>query len=151
MHSEESLLYVRYIDGSNAYFQVPNRRREDGLYEILPHQEFDYEDDSTLFEFGPGDVVETVLFRFDDGAERRLASRLIKEGDPRNVNKRLLFLIASGKPSVQDLISQYGEHRVRNIKSDIAQLKSIYPAISDWIDTNTERIDDLCDRRDLPH
>jgi hypothetical protein len=135
-------LYVRYVDGSNASIPVPSRRHEDGLYEILPYHEFDYEDDSILFEFGPGDIVAAEPHRFSEGLSEQLACRLVRQGDVRNLYKGMFFTIVSGNPSFEYLVAQFGEEKVRQIKSEVAKMEWVYPAISDWINTNEERLND---------
>ena len=121
MKSGDCRIYIRYVDGAEALVPVPARQPPNGSFEILPADDFDFDDDSILFEFGPGDVVVAEDRELRNGSVQRVATRLVT-GDSRNIFKRMLLSILLDKPRTSDLTAEFGEAHVAQLRSKVSKM-----------------------------
>ena len=128
-------IYIALEEGGGiCRAPVPCRALPDGSYEILPDDLFDYEDDSQLFDFGPGDVVlakNTSLGITKDPC--LVAHQLVKSGSEKNEFKRLLFVILEEEPDPAPVLAKYGNSLVRHLLTEGLKEGWGYPGIREWI------------------
>jgi hypothetical protein len=87
-------IFVRFIDGVDVFIPIPSLLASKEVYQLLPNPEFDYDDDTILFEYGSDDKVKVSAQQFSNGSSGLVANELVESGDPRNVLKRNLFIKA---------------------------------------------------------
>jgi hypothetical protein len=136
-------IYIRFIDGVDVFVPVPCTPLANQTFEILPDPEFDVEDDSVLFEFGPGDTVAAREERFADGQSGPLAYRLIRRGTSGNIQKQIQFAVAHGQPTVADLAQQFGTENVLLFREQANIRHSPYPSIQNWLAGNAPELNKL--------
>ena len=135
--SEEIIekIYVRMIDGTMSFVPVNAKEIRDKQYEILEDEEYLSEDDSVLYEFYPGDIVEVDDHREMDDVYQYDAKELIR---PSNRNERL-YLEFKFKATISELGIGNEEALLRyklvieQIKSEIASGKFFYRGIRETI------------------
>ena len=138
-----SKIYIRFLDGVDVYIPVDTRRTSDGTYLLMPDDEFDYEDDAVLFEFGNQDVVKAKEIQFENGDVGQVAYKLIKAGDRRNLQKRLLFHLALQTPEPQAIFEGVDRNEIRSLYQKIEQAPFVYPTVKDWFVTNKDKIESM--------
>ena len=146
MEEIKGKIYVRFIDGINCYIPVPAREMGNDVYEIQPYTEFDYSEDSILFEFGPGDVVITSPVLDSQGNEFICADQLVSWGDDRNQYRNLLLSIVWwSKTDIEqkDLIENITRDVANKLLGELEKDTFIYPAVKDWIELHRESLEGL--------
>ena len=125
-------IYVRFVDGTNVYIPVDARFVSDNIYQILPDSEFDYDDDATLFEFGPQDIVKVKSQQLAADRSVPVAYELVTVGEKNNLQKRLLFYILMNEPNPQDLLDGVSQQDIASLMSKINEASFMYPTIKEW-------------------
>lgn len=132
-------IYVRFIDGVNVKIPIHTEQVSDDSYRILPDKEFEYDNYTCLFEFGPGDIVRVK--KEEDSA--LLAYSLVKQGDKRNALTRLLFHIVHDNLSFDNVLNRFSKDDIVELLSFKDKADSIYPQIRDFIENNYSEIQGL--------
>ena len=140
MEEVTSQIYVRFVDGVNVNIPVQARLTSNNNYLLLPDSEFDYDDDAVLFEFGIHDVVSVIEIELENGSFAQLASHLIKAGDSRNLQKRLLFQIALHQPKPTTIFEGIGQNEIRSLYRKIEGASFAYPTIQAWFIKNKDEV-----------
>lgn len=138
MVSEDIQIYIRAMEGSDPFHApVPCKRLANSSYEILPDGEggiFDDEDESQLYEFGPGDIVTAEMMEFYLVPEL-VALKLLHSGSKVNDLKRLMFVILADNPNPSLLINQLGKNTVRLLLTESEKIETcIYPGIRQYVE-----------------
>jgi len=133
-------IFVRFIDGTNVFIPIQGQIISEGIYELLPNDEFNYEDKNILFEFGSGDTVEVKLNKFDDGKSGLMANRLVKLGNSNNSFKRLAFSILYYSLSFNEAIKLFDKSDIIKLVNFIEGKDFVYPAIKEFVEKNKKRI-----------
>jgi hypothetical protein len=136
-------VYIEFVDGVPVRIPVDATDISEGIYLIVPHTEFDYEDDGILFEFGQGDIVRVKAGQFADGKQALHAYELVESGDQRNLQKRLLFYILMHETTPLDLLANIDKKDIKALKSRIEGAAFMYPSIKEWLVLHREAIRDL--------
>ena len=143
MDEVTSNIYVHFLDGVEVYIPIEARLTSDGTYQLLFDDEFDYDDDSVLFEFGSQDIVKARQKQFENGDFGQVAYELVKAGDIRNSQKRLLFQIALQNPELQELLEGVDQSEIRSLYRKIEEAPFVYPALKDWLVENKDKIESM--------
>ena len=106
----------------------------------MSDHEFDYEDDAVLFEFGSQDVVKTKDKKLENGVLVPVASELVKAGDIRNTQKRLLTQIVRQKPEPRAIFEGIDQSEIKLLCQKIEEAPFMYPTIKDWLVANKDKI-----------
>jgi hypothetical protein len=133
-------IYVEFVDGVPFCVPVEATFISEGIYQILPNKEFDYEDDSVLFEFGQQDVVRVKVGQFVDGKQALRAYELVESGDQRNLQKRLLSYILMKEIAPFDLLDNVDKNEIRALESKINGADFMYPSIKEWLALHKKEI-----------
>ncbi len=133
-------IYVHFLDGVEVYIPVEARLISDNLYQLMSDGEFDYDAVAVLFEFGSQDIVKVKEIRFADGDFGQVAHQLVKAGDSRNLQKRLLLQIALKKPEPKAILEGIDRREIRSLYQKIEEAPFVYPAIKDWLVVNKDKI-----------
>ena len=59
MNPANARVYVKFVDGVEVFIPVDAVLVSENIYQLLADNEFDYDDNAVLFEFGSHDVVKT--------------------------------------------------------------------------------------------
>jgi hypothetical protein len=136
-NSKQTEIYVHFLDGALAFIPIPAIYIKNTEYEILENSEFDYEDDSILFEFGPGDNVKTKPKKCDypkpEGKIYPAAYELVKSGNIQNSYKRLLFNIVYLNPEPSVFIPQFPKLDFQKLMTQNQKNEFKYLGITNWI------------------
>ncbi|MGE5621300.1 MAG: hypothetical protein ACM3U0_01870 [archaeon] len=135
-------IYVRFIDGVNVKIPVQAEQVSDDIYQLLPNEEFEYENSTCLFEFGPGDIVRVMKDK-DSANSDLLAYSLIKQGDKRNALTKLLFHIMHDNLSFEDVQNRFSTDDIKNLLPLKDKGNSIYPQIRVFVENNYLEIQGL--------
>lgn len=135
--SEEIIerIYVRMIDGTMSLVPVIAKEIQNKQYEILEDDEYSLIDDSVLFEFYPGDIVEVDDHDHMDDGFQFDAKKLIR---PSNTDDRLYlefkFRATCNELSITKVTPVKYKHVIERIKSEIASGKFFYRRIREAIE-----------------
>jgi hypothetical protein len=141
MNTTNSKVYVEFIDAAGYYFPIEASFVSENVYQLLPNDEFDYDDD-VLFAFGSQDTVR-VKQLIENEKHFPTAYELIKVGDPRNLQKRLLISILYKKPEPQELLEGVSESEIKSLCKKLEDTDFMYPAIKDWYILHKDKIQSL--------
>jgi hypothetical protein len=136
-------VYIEFVDGVPVRIPVDATFISEGVYQILPHTEFDYEDDSVLFEFGEGDIVRVKAGQLADEKQVLRAYELMESGDQRNFQKRLLLYILMKEITPLELLQNVGRNDISALKNKIEQADFMYPSIKEWLTLHGRTIQHL--------
>ena len=127
-------IYVRMIDGTMSLVPVIARGIQNKQFEILDDDEYSLIDDSVLFEFYPGDIVEVDDHEDMDDEYQYDAKELIR---PSNMNDRLYlefkFRATCSELSITHETPVKYKHVIERIKTEIASGKFFYRGIRETI------------------
>jgi hypothetical protein len=123
MKSNQKKIYINYLDGVHVFIPVDAIELNNNEYEIQNNEDFDYEDNSILFEFGPGDIVKLKMINSNSG-KIEIANELIKNGDKRNIGKRFLYYLSMDIP----IENHFTKEIINNLIKEIPFEDWIYPA-----------------------
>ncbi|MBI3173995.1 MAG: hypothetical protein HYZ25_09760 [Chloroflexi bacterium] len=143
MNELTSKVYVHFLDGVEVYIPVDARLISNDSCQLISDDEFDYDDDAVLFEFGSHDIVKIKEVQFESGDFGQVAYELVKAGDGRNLQKRLLFQIALQKPEPQAIFEGIDQSEIRSLYQKIENEPFVYPAVKDWLVLNKEKIQSM--------
>jgi hypothetical protein len=133
MTSNRMTIFVRFVDGADVAIPVEAQRTRDNIFEILPHEEFEYNNHSVLFEFGPGDTVIAVDHQFEDGTIGLLASGVAGKINQQNVFKRIQFVIIHEDPDLPRMVELFGKSSMMDFCKESESRQYPYPAIQEWL------------------
>ena len=141
MNPANARVYVKFVDGVEVFIPIDAVLVSENVYQLLADDEFDYEDNAVLFEFGSRDVVKT----YPPEGEKRLptANELITAGDERNLQKRLLIHILLNSPEPQELFGEVSQNEIKSICQKIEEATFGYPNIKKWFSLHKETIKGL--------
>lgn len=126
-------IYIRLIDGTSALVPVEARQLDEQIFQITDNDYLDLEnDDTSLWEFFPGDVVKC---KFQD--DLIVAEQLLESSFPHRNFHAVLFRIleSDGKLSDAEIAKFQQEIKVLlERKSPVSQ--SNHPLIKKWIMEN---------------
>jgi len=126
-------IYVRLIDGTLAFVPVEARQLDEQKFEITANQFLDLEDDNTsLWEFFPGDIVESKL-----QSNLIIAERLLESSFPNRDFHALLFRLVDSKGELNEVETATFQEQIKVLlerKSPVSQ--SEHPLIEKWITEN---------------
>ncbi|MBK6913701.1 MAG: hypothetical protein IPH11_08525 [Ignavibacteriales bacterium] len=128
---KDNIIYVRFIDGGNVSIPIQSKYISENTYELLPNIEFDFNDKTILFEFGPEDIVETKPSKSHSGL---VASILIKPGNQNNSFKRLLFFILNDDLTFDEAKSTFNKSDLGKLNGFIESDGFVYPRIKDFFE-----------------
>ncbi len=128
-------IYVRMIDGAMSLVPVLAKEIQNKQYEILDDFEYSVIDDSVLFEFYPGDIVEVDDHDHRDDGYQYDAIKLIQ---PSNMSDRLYlefkFRATCNELSIAHETPVKYKHVIERIKTEIASGKFFYRGIRETIE-----------------
>ena len=133
-------IYIHFVDGTDAYIPVDTEIISENAYKLLPNDEFDYEDDTILFEYGAGDIVTAEMHKFESGDTNLKASKLIVSGSEQNDYKRMLFYILRNEPNPSNLSNLFNKSIILRLLQD-RDLK--YPTLVHWFNKHRLAIQSL--------
>ena len=141
MNPANARVYVKFVDGVEVFIPIGAVLVSENVYQLLADEEFDYEDNAVLFEFGSRDVVKT----YPSEGEKQLptAYELITSGDERNLQKRLLIHILLNSPEPQELLDKVSQNEIKSICQKIEEASFGYPDIKKWFSLHRETIQGL--------
>jgi len=131
-------LYVQLLDGSTAWVTTKAEKLGENRYKILEEGQYlDFpvnEWPLHLFEFWPGDIVESEPHKFSDGQIGLVASKLIKPGQwPERKFAEFMFKATLGQLDINKETSDTFRHEIQRIKTDNVKGEFFYPAILETI------------------
>ena len=141
MNPANARVYVKFVDGVEVFIPIGAVLVSENVYQLLADEEFDYEDNAVLFEFGSHDVVKT----YPSEGEKQLptAYELITSGNERNLQKRLLINILLNSPEPQEFFSKVSQDEIKSTYQKIEEATFVYPDIKKWFSLHKETIKEL--------
>ena len=126
-------IYVRLIDGTSALVPVEAKQLDEQIFQITHNESLDLEnDDTSLWEFFPGDVVECKL-----KDNLIVAEQLLESGFPNRDFHALLFRLVDSDGKLSEAEVAAFQEQIKILlerKSPISQ--SEHPLIKKWIMEN---------------
>jgi hypothetical protein len=141
-----ALVYVHFVDAIGVNKPVNAHVISNDFYQILPDIEYDLDiedesdDNTVLFEFGPGDIVGVKPYHSNFGDSVPLAYKLIIAGDLHNSPKCLQFQILEENPDPYELLQDLKKEDILALLDKVNNADFVYPAIKEWITRNQEII-----------
>lgn len=141
MNSKFSRIYVKFIDGVEFYIPVEASFVSENIYQVMPDDEFDYDDNAVLFEFGSQDIVRVK--QLENEIRLPAAYELVKAGDARNLQKRLLTRILLHAPEPQEFFVGVSQSEIKSLCQKLGEANFVYPDIKNWFTLHKEKIQSL--------
>ena len=141
MNPGNARVYVKFVDGVEVFIPIDAGLVSENIYQLLADNEFDYDDNAVLFEFGSHDVVKT----HPPEGEKQLPTsyELIKAGDERNLQKRLLIHVLLNSPEPKEFFGEVSQNEIKSICQKIEEATFGYPDIKKWFSLHKETIKGL--------
>ena len=127
-------VYIHMIDGADARIPINARMIQDSQYEILDDSEFTEAYPSVLFEFYPGDIVETGIQTLKDGKDVNVAKKIVSQGQWQNRKYYEFLFMATLERLKIDLhtVDKYRDE-VERVKKEYSAGQFFYPATIDTV------------------
>ena len=131
-------IYVQLFDGSTAWVQIKvdkldlNKFKilEDGEYVDFPLKEWPLH----LFQFWPGDIVETAPHKFSDGQIGQVASKLVEPGIwPERKFAEFKFKASVGQLNLNEETASMFRVEINRIKRDNLKGDFFYPELLETV------------------
>ena len=126
-------IYIRLLDGTLAFVPVEARQLDEQIFQITDNDYLDLEnDDTSLWEFFPGDVVKC---KFQD--DLIVAEQLLKSSCPNRNFHAVLFRILDSDGKLSEVETTKFQQEIKILlerKSPVSQSK--HPLIKKWIMEN---------------
>ncbi len=123
-------VFVRLIDGTDTWIPVKSKPIQSNQFELLSNSEFEDADPMCLFEFYPGDIVETEQHLFSDSRVELIAKRLI-QAYPFKDREYLDFKFKAvlGQISINKSNAEQYQRLIRRIIKEKSDGQNFYPSI----------------------
>ena len=141
MNPANARVYVKFVDGVEVFIPIDAVLVSENIYQLLADDEFDYDDNAVLFEFGSRDVVKTYPPKNENWLPT--AYELITAGDERNLQKRLLIRILLNSPEPQEIFGEVSQNEIKSVCQKIEEATFGYPDIKKWFSLHKETIKGL--------
>jgi hypothetical protein len=126
-------IYIRLIDGTSALVPVEAKQLDEQIFQITDNDYLDLEnDDTSLWEFFPGDVVKC---KFQDNLI--VAEQLLESSFPHRNFHAVLFRILESNGKLNEAETAKFQQEIKILldrKSPVSQ--SEHPLIKKWIMEN---------------
>jgi len=128
-------VYIRVIDGTETYIPSIAKLIKEDTYEIVKIESFDIQNDNTsIWEYFPGDEVGCISKSFSDNAEKSLvATRLLNSSFPGRKIYQLVFDIIQNSGYINPC--EYGTE-IKIIGQTDFEYGKPYPALQKWLKEN---------------
>lgn len=123
------------IDGTETWVPINAKLINNDQFEIIENPEFTDLDTNELYEFLPGDIVESENHVFKDGTRGKVAKKLISKGQWTDRNymdfkfKATLRLLKIDKKT-----AQIYQKEIERVKMEKSTGQIFYPSIIDSVD-----------------
>ena len=144
--NKDKTIYVEFIDGTNVFVPIPSKYISENVYELLSTDEFDFEDKTILFEFGPGDIVEVKINKFESGESGFIANKLVKSGNKDNSFKRLLFYILNDSLTFEEALIEFGKTDLIKLIDFVVSEGFVYSTIKQFVEKYRDEIEALLNK-----
>jgi len=125
-------IYIRLIDGTSCLVPVEATQLDDQIFQITGNDYLDLDDDTSLWEFFPGDVVKC---KFQD--DLIVAEQLLESSFPHRNFHAVLFRILDSNGKLNEAETAKFQQEIKDLlerKSPVSQ--SAHPLIKKWIMEN---------------
>ena len=133
---KESVIYVRLIEGAEAFVPVKAESKEAGIFTITENPYLDESDETSIWEFFPGDTVKCS--KNDNGW---FAEELLESSLPNRGVYKLVFSIVKNLGSIDfyELVETEKDSIERLCAKDsIPQRK--HPVVNRWLEGNCSKL-----------
>jgi hypothetical protein len=134
-------LHIQLLDGSTAWVPIDVKGLGENIFEILTDTEYtEYADPLYVFEFYPGDTVESGQQIFSNGTRGLIAAKLIKAGQwPDRKLNEFKFKGTTGTLTISTETADEYKIEREQIKKDHESGQFYYPKLIETI----EKLDKL--------
>jgi len=123
------------IDGTEVWVPIDAKLVQDDQFEIIENADFNNLDINELYEFFPGDIVESEQHIFMDGSKGQIAKKLISKGQwPDRKFYEFKFKATNGQLNIDKTTIQNYHDEIERIKKEYSAGQFFYPAIIETID-----------------
>ncbi len=124
-------IYVRLLDGAEAWVPIAARIFQDDHYEILNDPEFTgYDDSNYLFEFYPGDRVKTGSHTFSNNTTGLVATEIINQGEwPDRKFREFKFKATLGGLIINDHTARKYCEEIERVREEHSAGQFFYPTM----------------------
>ena len=141
MNDQIHRVYVDTIEGTTCMMPCPARATSPDTYELLSDDNFEFDEDYMLFEYGPGDTVTAKEEVDQDGTNILTARDLVRSGGTKNDLKRLLYRVCATKPDIAIIFRDFTKNQLRDLLDYVESAGFIYPEIREWVTTNASALE----------
>jgi hypothetical protein len=128
-------IYIRLFDGTEVWVPIEVKLVHDDQFEIIENAEFNNLDINELYEFFPGDIVESEQHIFMDWTKGQIAKKLISKGQwPDRKFHEFKFKATYGQLNIDKTTIQNYHDEIERIKKEHLAGQFFYPAIIETID-----------------
>ena len=132
---KQEKVFVRLLDGTISWVPINSRQTDMDVYElVIDDQYLEYEHPLCIYEFYPGDIVETKWQVFGDGSSGRVANTIVKFGgwpDRKFCNFKFKATIGDIEMSKDNAV--FYQEEIKRIKEETSQGQLYYPKLTETI------------------
>jgi hypothetical protein len=133
-------IYVHLIDGTDVWVPINVKQIQGNQFEILENKIYSETDTDELFEFFPGDVVESEEHTFQDGTKGQTAKKLISKGTwPERKFNEFMYKAALKQLNIDKQTAHLFREEIERVKTEYSAGQIFYPTIVETVN----KLDDL--------
>ncbi len=127
--NQDNQIYIRLIDGVEVLVPVKAISLESNLFRIIENQDLDFEDETSIWEFFPDDVVECEFT-----SDIWIARKLVESSIPDRELYQLIFHIVDRLGNVEIDESSQIKDTIDELyrRDDIIQKQ--HPVMKNWLE-----------------
>lgn len=123
-------IYIHLIDGTDVWVPVNARWIRDAQFEILDNNTYHEVNSTELFEFFPGDIIETEERALFDGIKGPVAAKLIVTGPwPDRKFNEFKYKASLKKLNIDKQTAQTFRTEIERVKKEVSAGQIFYPTI----------------------
>jgi len=123
-------IYIHLIDGTDVWVLINARQIREGQFEIANNHEYNEAGNHELFQFFPGDVVELDEHVLPDGTKRKVAKKLVSQGQwPDRKFHEFKYKATLKQLSIDKQTADFFREEIDRIKTAYSNGEIFYPTV----------------------
>ncbi len=129
----QTLIYVRLLEGGEAIVPCLGRHVENETYEIYANEHLDLENDATsIWEFFPGDIVLC-----ERKGDILLAKELVSSSVPNRKVHQFIFQLVSSLGNINPTDKDKYRDEIKSLSTETKINQRYHPIVNEWLRENT--------------
>lgn len=128
-------IYIRLIDGTECWVPINAKLINNDQFEVIENPEFMDSGTTELFEFFPGDIVQTENHAFQNGTSEKVAKKLISKGHwPDRNYLAFKFKATLGLLKIDKETALLYQHEIEQVSKEKSTRQFFYPSMIETVE-----------------